>query len=148
MIDDINRTTRLIASSPDDATLADGERVVWRLDKGAYADTFGRIQFVAPDPLPPTPEAALVALRAQAAAGVGRLEAGEQAALFTRLQEQKAAGLTECQTLFIVGRGECPPQQGDRPGRAPRRPPLPVVRHGLQRLGSRRLGAVRAEGNR
>jgi hypothetical protein len=100
MLDDLTRTTRLIATTPPEATLADGERVVWRLDKGAYADTFGRIHFASPDPPPTTPDAALAALRAQASAEVRKLDASEQAALFVRLEEQKAAGLTETQTVF------------------------------------------------
>jgi hypothetical protein len=100
MLDDLTRTTRLIESAPAEATLADGERVVWQLDKGAYADTFGRIHFVPPDPAPTTPEAARAALRAQASAEVRNLEASEQAALFARLDQEKAAGLTESQSLF------------------------------------------------
>jgi hypothetical protein len=100
MLDDLTRTTRLIASTPAEATLADGERVVWHLDRGAYADTFGRIRFTAPDPVATTPEAALVALRAQASAQVRKLDAGEQAALFARLEQEKEAGLAQTQTLF------------------------------------------------
>jgi hypothetical protein len=102
MLDDLTRTTRLIASTPDEATLAEGERVIWRLDKGAYADTFGRIHFVLPDPPPKTPDAALAALRVQASAGVRMLPASEQASLFARLEQQKAAGLAESQTFFTT----------------------------------------------
>lgn len=100
MVDDINRTTRLIASEPAEAPLADGERLVWRLNQGAYADTFGRLRFVPPAVPPPTADAALRLLREQASAGVRKLEAGEQAALFARLEEEKAAGLAATQALF------------------------------------------------
>jgi hypothetical protein len=100
MLDDLTRTTRLVASPPDEATLADGERVVFRLEEGAYVDTFGRFRFVAPDPPPTTPDAALAALRAQASAGVSQLEASEQAALFVRLEQEKAADLSQSQALF------------------------------------------------
>jgi hypothetical protein len=100
MLDDITRTTRLTASTPAEATLADGERVVWRLDQGAYADTFGRMRFVLPDPAPTTPDAALAAMKAQVSAQVRELEASERAALFVRLEQQKNAGLAETQTLF------------------------------------------------
>ena len=100
MLDDLTRTTRLVASPPDEATLADGERVVWHLEQGAYASTFGRFHFVAPDPPPTTKDAALAALRAQASALVLELEASEQAALFVRLEQEKAADLSHSQALF------------------------------------------------
>jgi hypothetical protein len=100
MLDDLNRTTRLIGSTPAEATLADGERLVWHLDQGAYADTLGRIHFVSPHPPPTTPDTALAALRVQASAEVRKLDASEQAALFVRLEKDKAAGLTRSQALF------------------------------------------------
>jgi hypothetical protein len=100
MLDDITRTTRLIASSPAEATLAGGERVVWQLDKGAYADTFGLVRFHPPDPAPTTPDAALAALKAQVAAQVRQLDADEQAGLFGRLEREEAAGLAATQALF------------------------------------------------
>ena len=100
MLDDITRTTRLMGSAPAEATLADGERVIWDLDKGAYADTFGRIHFVMPDPAPPTADAARSALKAQASAEVRKLDAGEQAALFVRLEREQVAGLAGTQLLF------------------------------------------------
>ena len=102
MLDDISRVTRLNASAPAEATLADGERVVWHLDKGAYADTFGRIHFVLPDPAPKTPDAARSALIAQVNAQVGRFDPGEQAALFIRLRQQNDAGLGRVQSLFFA----------------------------------------------
>jgi hypothetical protein len=102
MIDDLTRTTRLVGSPPAEATLADGERVVFDLDKGAYAQTFGRVHFAVPAPPPATPESALAALRAQASAEVRKLETSEQAALFTRLEQEKAAGLTQSQTFFTT----------------------------------------------
>jgi hypothetical protein len=102
MLDDLTRTTRLPGSTPAEATLADGERIVWRLDRGAYADTFGRIHFTLPDPPPATPEAALAALRTQASAQVGKLDSGEQAALFARLEADKKAERSSAQTLFTT----------------------------------------------
>jgi hypothetical protein len=100
MLDDIHRTTRLIASEPAEALLADGERVVWRLGEGAYADTFGRMHFVLPQPAPATPKAALAALEAQVAAQVRTLDAGEQDPLFTKLRSEKDAGLDNVQGIF------------------------------------------------
>jgi hypothetical protein len=100
MLDDLTRTTRLVASPPAEATLAGGERVVWRLDKGAYADTFGLVRFQLPDPPPRRPDAALAALKAQVSAHVRQLDADEQAGLFGRLEREKAAGLADTQALF------------------------------------------------
>jgi hypothetical protein len=100
MLDDINRTTLLIASDPADALLADGERIVWRVGEGAYADTFGRMHFSLPTPAPTTPKAALATLEEQVTAQVRTLDSATQAALFTRLRSQKEAGLDNVQNLF------------------------------------------------
>jgi hypothetical protein len=100
MLDDISRVTRLNASAPGDAMLADGERLIWHLDKGAYADTFGHIHFVLPDPAPTTRDAAISALKAQVDAQVRRLDPGDQAALFDRLRQRNDAGLNKVQFLF------------------------------------------------
>jgi hypothetical protein len=88
MLDDLARVTRFVASAPDDATLADGRRLVWSTDHGLYADTFGRMRLQAPDPAPATNEAALAALNAQIADDVARLAPADQAALFRRLSRQ------------------------------------------------------------
>ena len=101
MLDDISRVTRLNANARGDATLADGERLTWHVDKGAYADTFGRIHFVLPDPAPKTPDAARSALIAQVNAQVSKFDPGEQAALFVRLRQQNDAGLSRVQSLFF-----------------------------------------------
>ncbi len=101
MLDDISRVTRLNANARGDATLADGERLTWHVDKGAYADTFGRIHFVLPDPAPKAPDAARSALIAQVNAQVSKFDPGEQAALFVRLRQQNDAGLSRVQSLFF-----------------------------------------------
>ena len=100
MLDDINRTTLLIASEPADALLADGERIVWRVGEGPYADTFGRMHFALPAPAPTTAKAALAALEVQVSAQVRMLDSQAQAALFMRLRSQKEAGLDNVQNLF------------------------------------------------
>jgi hypothetical protein len=102
MLDDINRTTRLTASAPSDALLAGGERVVWHLDQGKYADTFGLMRFTLPDPAPKSKDAAQDALRQQVRAQVGRLNPAAQAELFTRLQLKKVSGLDEVQSIFTT----------------------------------------------
>jgi hypothetical protein len=100
MLDDITRTTRLIASPPDEATLAEGEHLVLHVNTGVYADTFGRIHFTLPDPAPKSADLALAALQAQANAQVQQFDAGEQAALFARLEQEKQAGLDNAQAVF------------------------------------------------
>lgn len=100
MLDDISRTTRLIASAPADASLAGGERVIWHLDAGAYADTFGRVHFAMPEPAPKSSELALAALRTQVSAQVQNFDAGEQVALFVQLRQDKDAGLDKAVAVF------------------------------------------------
>lgn len=100
MLDDITRVTRFSAGSRDEALQANGERIVWHVEKGAYADTFGRMQFSPPEPPPKTEAAALAALRAQASVTVRRLDPAEQAALFIRLRQQYDAFARNVQSMF------------------------------------------------
>lgn len=102
MLDDINRVTRFSASARDDATLAGGERLMWHVESGAYADTFGRVHFSVPQPLPASPNAALDALRTQASEQVGRLASAERAALFIRLRQQFDAFARQVQNVFTT----------------------------------------------
>lgn len=100
MLDDINRTTRLIASAPDAASQAHGERIVWHVDQNAYADTFGRVAFRLPTPRPSSREAARAALRAQVTAYVAGLDSEARALLFRRLRQLSDAGLNNVQNLY------------------------------------------------
>ena len=102
MLDDISRVTRFTAGAPADLTQAGGERLVWRVESGAYADTFGRIPFVRPEPPPQTPDAALQALREQASAGLRRLPPAEQLAVFRRLCEQYENDAQQVQPAFTL----------------------------------------------
>jgi len=100
MLDDINRVTRFSMGAPDDALQAHGERLVWHIDQGAYADTFGKIHFSLPQPMPATPEAALGALRAQASAQMHGMDSATRAAMFKRLRQQFDAFAREAQNVF------------------------------------------------
>lgn len=102
MLEDLSRTTRLLASEPAKATQAVGERIVLPVREGLYADTFGRIPFVLPVPAPKTPEVALAALRAQTSAYVQKLNSAAQAALFARLEQDKKAGRERAAAAFTV----------------------------------------------
>jgi hypothetical protein len=102
MLDDITRVTRLTASEPNEAPLVDGERIEWRVDRGRYADTFGRIPFRAPAPLPANADAARAALEAQTGAYVDSLDASARGDLFVRLRTLKQHSLDDVQSLFIA----------------------------------------------
>ena len=102
MLEDLSRTTRLLASEPADATLAAGERIVMRVREGLYADTFGQIPFVLPQPAPTTPELAQAALRAQTSTHVQKLDSAAQAALFARLEQDKKAGRERAAAAFTT----------------------------------------------
>jgi hypothetical protein len=102
MLDDINRVTRFSAGTREDATLVDGRRIVWHVESGAYADTFGRIRFSLPQPPPATPKDALAALQAQASEQVGKLDSSERAALFARLRGQYDAFARQVQGAFTA----------------------------------------------
>ena len=102
MLDDISRVTRFTASEPGAALLRDGERVVWFASEGTYADTFGQLRFVPPDPAPKTVDAALAALRAQAAAQVRTFDSARRTVLFRRLRVQYEANRQDVQRLFTT----------------------------------------------
>ena len=102
MLDDVTRGSRLIASVPEEAEFARGERLVWHLDQGAYADTFGRIHYTKPEPAPKSADEALAALRAQTAAQVRAFDSAQRATLFRRLREQYDANLQNVQRLFTT----------------------------------------------
>ncbi len=100
MVGDVNRTDRLIASEPQQATLANGERLVWRLQDSVYADTFGRLQFAQPIPRPESIKAAMAILTDKVATQVRALDDEERTELFTRLGRDREMGLNEMNELF------------------------------------------------
>ena len=102
MMDDVTRGARLLASAPADATLAGGERLIWRLDQGDYADTFGRIRFAEPVPPPKSAAEAMAALSAQAAEQVARFAPEQQLALLQRLLQDKENGHDRDQQVFVA----------------------------------------------
>ena len=102
MLDDVQRITRFTASAPEGALLAAGERLQWTADSGIYADTFGRIRFAQPQPLPASRDAAMIALREQASTQVSQWSSPEQAALFIRLRQQYEANAQQVQSLFFT----------------------------------------------
>lgn len=102
MLDDVTRGTRLIASAPDEAEFARGERLVWRLDQGAYADTFGRIRYAKPAPAPKNKDEVIAALRAQTAAQVGVMPSAERLALLRQLSQDHRNRRDQVRTVFTT----------------------------------------------
>jgi hypothetical protein len=100
MLDDIHRVTRFTSSTPSDALLADGERIVWHVESGAYLESFGRIRFAMPQPAPASVKDAMDALRNQISVQVRKMDSDQQAALFARLRQQNDAALDKVQSVF------------------------------------------------
>jgi len=82
MLGDLDITGRLVASEPDDATLAGGERLAWKVGTGAYADTLGRIHFARPQTPPESADAAFAALVDTVTLQTRAMSSTERGALF------------------------------------------------------------------
>jgi hypothetical protein len=101
MFADFDPTGRLMASEPRRATLAEGERMEWRVGKDTYADTLGRIHFTAPAAAPASANAALATLADIVTAQTRAFDTDTQNALFTRLRDDKVAGLRRTGLVFV-----------------------------------------------
>jgi hypothetical protein len=97
---DVDKTDRLVASDPANATLANGDRLVWRLPDSAYADTFGRFRFVQPNPPPASDKAALAALTETITIQTRALDDAKRADLFTNLARDKRNDLKRVDDVF------------------------------------------------
>jgi hypothetical protein len=100
-IHDVDRRGFIASTAPDDALLAHGERITWRLDQGLYADTIGRLRFVPPNPPPKSKGAALRTLSESVTAQVNALDPSERAALFVHLRREKEGKLTGDGPAFL-----------------------------------------------
>jgi hypothetical protein len=101
MMGDIDITGRLTASDPGEAVQADGERLVWRAAEGRYADTFGKIRFVLPEPRPADADAALAAIAEETATQLRALPVDERLAIFERLKADKLHDLRGAGFAFL-----------------------------------------------
>jgi hypothetical protein len=106
MFADVARTDRVIATEPGNATLADGERLVWRLGDSVYADTFGRFKFEAPNAPLPSEAAALAALTGTVTEQARALDEASRASLFTALDRDKRADLRRVDAVFLPAANE------------------------------------------
>lgn len=98
---DIARTDRLVASDPAQATLANGERLVWRLGDSVYVDTIGRFQFAPPNPPPASNKAALAALTETITTQVRALDDAKRGELFAHLERDKRSDLKGVGYVFL-----------------------------------------------
>ena len=97
---DVGRMDRLVASEPAQATLANGERLVWTLPKSVYADTFGKFKFVPPAKPLASVEIARNAVTETITNQVPVLDDTERGELFVRLARDKALGLDAVAAVF------------------------------------------------
>jgi len=122
MIADVAKTDRIVATDPDQATLASGERMVWRLGDSVYADTMGRFKFAQPNPPPTTQQAALDALTATITLQARALDEAGRDELFAHLDRDKRNDLTRVIPLFVPAakEAEADPSAGAATRRAAR----------------------------
>ena len=106
MLDTVERVERIVASEPDEATLAGGEALRFRVGGGAYAETLGRLRFAKPERNARNGDEALAALVAEVTPQVRALPATEREALFARLRQDKAAGRTGAGLFFLAAARE------------------------------------------
>jgi len=101
MAGDVDGLDRLVASSPEDATLIGGERIVWRTGQDGYAKTFGAMTFKLPEPPPQNADAALDALADSVAAQMRARDDASRAEIFARLAEDKRNGHAKAGYVFL-----------------------------------------------
>lgn len=101
MLDDMDRLSVLTVSDPDAAVLAHGERLVWKVGSGAYADTLGQFHFTQPIPAPVSADSALAALAASVTAQVQALSEADRIALLGRLERDKKHQLSHAGLPFL-----------------------------------------------
>jgi hypothetical protein len=100
MYADIGRIDRLIASEPAQATLANGERLVWTMKDSVYADTFARFRFVPPGAPYASEALAFAALQGTITAQVRALDDAQRGELFAMLGREKDLGLDAAAPAF------------------------------------------------
>ena len=105
VMSDILRETegddRLVSLDPADATLAGGERLLWRTEESIYADTFGRLHYTPPQPAPGSADAALAALAATVTTQTRALGAAERIEIFSRLKRDSESDLMSGGIVFL-----------------------------------------------
>ena len=99
--EDIETTSRITAGEPTDAMQYQGERLLFGVEQGLYADTIGRLRFVPPAAPPASANAALAALVASTSAQVRGWKPADRTELFERLKRDKEATLMHAGLVFL-----------------------------------------------
>ena len=81
--------------------MANGERLVWRLDNSVYGDTIGRFRLASPNPPPASEKAALGALTEMITIQVRALDDAKRTELFANLERDKRSDLTRVGPVFL-----------------------------------------------
>ncbi len=116
MSDTVGALDRLEATTPAEATLAGGARIVWHAGDDVYAATVASLPLRLPDPLPADDDAALDALAATVARHVASLDAAGRAALFAQLSQDKREGRARAGFLFTRAARDAMVDAGGDPG--------------------------------
>jgi hypothetical protein len=98
---DLDKTDRLVATDAEQATLANGERIVWRLGDSVYHDTLGTFRFAPPNPSLASEQAARTALAETIATQTRALDDAKRAELFSNLLRDKRNGLMRAGEVFV-----------------------------------------------
>jgi hypothetical protein len=98
---DIGKGDRLVASEPDQATLANGERLIWRFEDSVYADTIGRFKFVPPNSSLASEKAATAALTETITVQARAFDDAARAELFANLMRNRHIGYKEGEYVFL-----------------------------------------------
>ncbi len=106
MLDTVERVERLVASEPDEATLAGGETLRFPVGGGHYAETLGRLRFDKPARQAKNGDEALAALVAAATPQVRAMNPEARTSLFVRLREDKVSGWMGAGLLFLMAARE------------------------------------------
>ena len=98
---DIGQTSRFVDSTPEDAILARGTRLVWDSGTSVYAESLGRFKLTAPTPAPPSPDAALAILASSVQSQVKALDEAGKVELFVRLKRDVDSDLDHAGIVFL-----------------------------------------------
>ena len=106
MLDDSERTTHFVDSTPEDSSLHDGRRLTWDASSGPYAEVFKAFELARPVPAPSDPDAALAMLASTIASQVATFDDNAKAALHSRLQRDIDSDLDHAAVAFLAATRE------------------------------------------
>lgn len=113
MLGGVDRLGRLVATDPEDALLAQGERITYKPAGAPYEATFGRLKLTPPAQTLASPDAALAALTRAASEQVRAWPSAERVALFEKLYAEKKRALYGAGLAFVPAATEALSDAGD-----------------------------------